>query len=184
MTKRIIAIAFIFVCASIAWAILGATIFTRTYSLDAVAENRVASTWGSPQNQAPPSASFTRIVPKSEEIIENGKKAVKTIKEEVTTQLPLGSSTIDVALELEHRQKGLLWSSRYKLGSGRYGFRNTSDKEETVDFVLKFSTAPSNLAITTGSFVALFVVMQVTGRICWADKFVLKPTAEPAGELT
>jgi len=42
-------------------------------------------------------ASFTRIVPKSEEIIENGKKAVKTIKEEVTTQLPLGSSTIDVA---------------------------------------------------------------------------------------
>jgi len=68
--------------------------------------------------------------------------------------------------------------------SGRYGFRNTSDKEETVDFVLKFPTAPSNLAITTGSFVALFVVMQVTGRIRWADKFVLKPTAEPAGELT
>ncbi len=28
MTKRIIAIAFIFVCASIAWAILGGTIFT------------------------------------------------------------------------------------------------------------------------------------------------------------
>ena len=67
MTKRIIAIAFIFVCASVAWAILGGTIFTRTYSLDAVAENRVASTWGTPQNQAPPSASFTRIVPKSEE---------------------------------------------------------------------------------------------------------------------
>jgi len=49
---------------------------------------------------------------------------------------------------------------------------------------LKFPTAPSNLAITTGSFVALFVVMQVTGRIRWADKFVLKPTAEPAGEQT
>jgi len=38
MTKRIIAIAFIFICASIAWAILGGTIFSRTYSLDAVAE--------------------------------------------------------------------------------------------------------------------------------------------------
>ncbi len=33
MTKRIIAIAFIFVCASVAWAILGGTIFSRTYSL-------------------------------------------------------------------------------------------------------------------------------------------------------
>ncbi len=92
MTKRIIAIAFIFICASIAWAILGGTIFSRTYSLDSVAENRVASTWGSPQNQAPPSASFTRIVPKSEESIENGKKMIKTIPEPITTPLSLESS--------------------------------------------------------------------------------------------
>ncbi|MCM3901943.1 MAG: inner membrane CreD family protein [Pyrinomonadaceae bacterium] len=142
MTKRIIAIAFIFVCASIAWAILGGTIFSRTYSLDAKAENRVASTWGSPQNQAPPSASFTRIVPKSEETVENGKKTVKTTQEAVTTPLPLESSAIDVALDLEHRQKGLLWYSTYKVAfSGVYGFRNTSDKEEAVDFMLKFPTA-------------------------------------------
>ena len=31
MTKRIIAIAFIFICTSVAWAILGGTIFSRTY---------------------------------------------------------------------------------------------------------------------------------------------------------
>ncbi len=142
MTKRIIAIAFIFVCASVAWAILGGTIFSRTYSLDAVAENRVASTWGSPQNQAPPIATFTRSVPKTEEITENGKKTVKTINEEVTTPLPLESSAIDVTLDLEHRQKGLLWYSTYKVAfSGVYGFRNPSDKEEAVDFVLKFPTA-------------------------------------------
>jgi len=142
MTKRIIAIAFIFICASIAWAILGGTIFSRTYSLDAVAENRVASTWGSPLNQAPPSASFTRIVPKSEESIENGKKMIKTIPELVTTPLPLESSAIDVVLDLEHRQKGLLWYSTYRVAFlGLYGFRNPSDKEEAVDFVLKFPTA-------------------------------------------
>ncbi len=146
MTKRIIAIAFIFVCASIAWAILGGTIFTRTYSLDAVAQNRVASTWGSPQNQAPPGASFTRIVPKSEEITENGKKTVKTIQEAVTMPLPLESSAIDVALELEHRQKGLLWYSTYKVAfSGLYGFRNTSDKEEAVDFILEVSYGPGDV---------------------------------------
>jgi hypothetical protein len=79
MTKRIIAIALIFICTSIAWAILGGTIFSRTYSLDALAENRVASTWGSPQNQSPPTASFTRIVQKSEENIIYGRKTVKTI---------------------------------------------------------------------------------------------------------
>ena len=60
----------------------------------------------------------------------------------MTTTLPLESSAIDVALDLEHRQKGLLWYSTYKVGfSGVYGFRNTSDKEEAVDFTLKFPTA-------------------------------------------
>ena len=142
MTKRIIAIGFIFVCTSVAWAILGATIFSRTYSLDAIAANRVASTWGAPQDQAPPTASFTRMVPKAEESTENGKKILKTVKEEVTNPLPLESSTVDVALDLEHRQKGLLWYSTYKVKfSGLYSFRNTSDKEETVDLALKFPTS-------------------------------------------
>ncbi len=142
MTKRITAIAFIFVCTSVAWAILGGTIFSRTYSLDAVAADRVASTWGAPQNQAPPVASFVRTVSRDEESTENGKKIVKTIKDEVTTLLPLESSAVDVGLDLEHRQKGLLWYSTYKVGfAGTYGFRNTSDKEEHVNFVLNFPTA-------------------------------------------
>ena len=44
MTKRIIAIAFIFICTSIAWAILGGTIFSRTYDSGSVSSDRVAST--------------------------------------------------------------------------------------------------------------------------------------------
>ena len=142
MTKRIIAIVFIFLCTSVAWAILGGTIFTRTYSSDALSQNRVASTWGTPQDQSPPTASFSRTIPKKEETTENGKKIVKTTQERITTPLPLESSVIDVALDLDHRQKGLLWYSTYKVAfSGVYGFRNSSDKEETVDFVLKFPTA-------------------------------------------
>jgi inner membrane protein involved in colicin E2 resistance len=152
MTKRIIAIVFIFVCTTVGWAILGGTIFSRTYSLDAIAGNRVASTWGAPQDQAPPTASFTRIVPKKEESFENGKKIVKTVQEEITTSLPLESSAVDVALDLEHRQKGLLWYSTYKVAfAGAYGFRNTSDKEETVNFELNFPTAKAiydNLTFT------------------------------------
>lgn len=142
MTKRIIAIAFIFVCASVAWAILGGTIFSRTYSLDAVAANRVASTWGEQQNQAPPVASFKQIVSRNEESTENGKKIVKTIKEELITKLPLESSAVDVGLDLEHRQKGLLWYSTYKVGfAADYAFRNDSSKDELVTFVLNFPTA-------------------------------------------
>ena len=42
----------------------------------------------------------------------------------------------------------------------------------------------TGLAITIGSVVTLFVAMQVTGRIRWADKFALKPAKQPAAELT
>ena len=142
MTKRIFAIFLIFICASIAWAILGTTIFSRTYSSDWVAQNKVVSLWGAPQTQTPPVAYFKKTVPRQEESTENGKKIVKIVNEEVITNLPLEGSAIDVALDLEHRQKGLLWYSTYKVGfAGVYRFRNTSDKEEAVVFALKFPEA-------------------------------------------
>jgi inner membrane protein involved in colicin E2 resistance len=142
MTKRIAAIVFIFICTSVAWAILGGTIFQRTYDSGASSSNRVASTWGTAQNQAPPTASFKTRVDKKQESYEYGKKVEKTITEEFVTPLPLESSKIDVALDLQHRQKGLLWYSTYKVDfAGVYGFRNTSDKEQTVDFQLHFPTA-------------------------------------------
>src|SRR3954451_24856562 len=73
MIKRIAAITFIFLCASVAWAVLGATIFQRTYDSGLSSNNRVASTWGAPQNQAPPIASFEQEVPKKAVTIQNGK---------------------------------------------------------------------------------------------------------------
>ena len=142
MTKRIIAITLIFICASIAWAILGGTIFARTYDSGSISSERVASTWGTAQNQAPPSACFKTQTDKRQETLEDGVKVVRTVKEENTTWLPLESSRIDVALDLQHRQKGLLWYSTYKVAfSGVYGFHNTSDKEQTVDFRLPFPTS-------------------------------------------
>jgi inner membrane protein involved in colicin E2 resistance len=141
MTKRIIAITFIFICTSIAWGILGGTIFSRTYDSGAVSSNKVASTWGTEQRQAPPSASYTTTLEKKVETVEYGKKITTKMKETVVTPLPLQSSKIYVDLDLEHRQKGLLWYSTYKVTfAGLYGFRNTSDKEQTVDFVLLFPT--------------------------------------------
>ena len=145
MGKRIAAIVFIFVCASVAWAILGGTIFSRTYDLNQISANRVASTWGTPQNQAPPKASFKQVNTKQEESLEDGKKILRKVDEEIEVALPLESSRIDVVLDLEHRQKGLLWYGTYKVSyAGVYGFHNTSDKEQAVNFTLDF---PASQAI-------------------------------------
>jgi inner membrane protein involved in colicin E2 resistance len=142
MTKRIIAIVFIFLCASAAWGILGATIFSRTYDSGATSNSKVASTWGAPQNQGPPSATLITPTKKEQVLLENGKTVKKTWTEEVPSDLPLESSKIDVDLDLEHRQKGLLWYSTYKVRfAGVYGFRNPSDKESTVIFKMPFPTS-------------------------------------------
>ncbi|MCA1816374.1 MAG: inner membrane CreD family protein [Acidobacteria bacterium] len=140
MLKRIIAIAFIFACASVAWMILGATIFSRTYDSGSVLDSRVVSTWGAPHVQSPPVAEVTRTVPKTTETVENGKK--KTVTEQVkeTVALPVDASRINVALALDYRQKGLLWYSTYRVGfDGAYTFRNETD-EDRVAFTLKFPT--------------------------------------------
>ncbi|HEV8589707.1 MAG TPA: inner membrane CreD family protein [Pyrinomonadaceae bacterium] len=142
MIKRIAAITFIFLCTAFAWAILGATIFQRTYDSGNASDSRVESTWGAPQDQAPPVASFEELVPKKEVTTENGRKIETVTQEKVTTTLPLEASHINADLNLEHRQKGLLWYSTYKVAfGGAYSFRNTSDKDQNVVFRLDFPTA-------------------------------------------
>ena len=142
MIKRIAAITFIFLCTAFAWGILGATIFQRTYESDNSSGGRVASTWGSPQNQSPPTASFEDTVPKKEVKTEDGRKIETVTQEKVTTTLPLDSSHINVDLNLEHRQKGLLWYSTYKVAfDGAYSFRNAGNKDQNVTFTLDFPTA-------------------------------------------
>jgi len=163
MIKRIIAIVFIFICTSVAWVILGGTIFQRTYDSGLVSFDKVASLWGTPQDQKPPSASFTVNNQKKQEVIENGKRVVKTVVETVTTDVALESSRIKVDLDLQHRQKGLLWYSTYKVAfAGVYGFRNPSDKEQTLDFTLPFPTTQAiydNLTFTVDG-----VPVQITNR--------------------
>ena len=138
MLKRIVAISFIFVCASAAWMVLGATIFARTYDSDQQLEGQVASLWGAPQSQSPPAATSEHAVPKTTETVVDGKKKTVTEQVTVTETLPLESSRVDVSLGLEHRQKGLLWYSTYKVGfDGTYVFRNATAQDK-VTFTLKF----------------------------------------------
>ena len=142
MIKRIAALTFIFVCTSTAWIILGATIFARTDSpTSSELKSRVAASWGTTQKQSPPTACFNhKVVTKVE--TDKGTKEVETTE---TVPLPVEASKIDVALNLKHRQKGLLWYSTYAVTfGGDYTFTNSSDQAQDVLFRLPF---PANQAI-------------------------------------
>jgi len=137
--SRIAALIAILICTSIAWAILGGTIFSRTYNFDPALKNKVESLWGSPQKQPPPAASYSFLVDNKIKTIEDGKSVEKITQVTAYAPLPLESSKIDVALDLEHRQKGLLWYSTYKSAfSGTYQFRNNTTEIRTVAFVWTF----------------------------------------------
>lgn len=140
MSRQIAAIVIIFVGATVGWSILGTTIFNRTYSFDESLKSRVASIWGAPHIQKPPTATTTKEIAKKVEVSENGKTVLRTEKDYVVKALDLEGSKIAVALDLEHRQKGLLWYSTYKVAfSADFLLRNATD-EEAVDLVVGLPT--------------------------------------------
>ena len=72
----------------------------------------------------------------------DGKKIVETVKRTETHELPLQASAIKVGIDLEHRQKGLLWYATYKVDfAGDYAFRNDTDKDQTVYLRFKYPAA-------------------------------------------
>jgi hypothetical protein len=106
MLKHIAAIVFILCASAVGWVILGGTIFQRTYHYDSGLRDKVMALWGSPQEQRPPAATSGDSTPVS---------------------IAPESSRIEVDLNLEHRQKGLLWYSTYAVKfTGVYVFRNNT----------------------------------------------------------
>jgi inner membrane protein involved in colicin E2 resistance len=133
MMKRVLAIIAILLFTSLAWVILGATIMNRSYSADSGLGERVASTWGGPQEQVPPTAISTKLVPRVVEETVNGKTQKTTVNDAVTKPLPLEQSRIKAGLDLEQRQKGLLWFATYRVAwAGQYVFRNDTDAEDVT----------------------------------------------------
>ncbi len=128
MTKRIVAIIFIFTCSAIAWAILAGTIFVRTNSASAALNGHVQSIWGTGQVQSPPNASY--VLGPSE-----AERGHSSTPKPADIQLPIQGSLIDIDISADYRQKGLLWYSTYRVGfSGNYTFRNPTDAAQNVTF--------------------------------------------------
>jgi inner membrane protein involved in colicin E2 resistance len=138
MVKNIAAIVVIFLVTTLAWIILGTSVVVRSNSADEGLGKRVSSNWGSPQQQSPPAVSTSRIVPKEvQETLPNGGTRTRVVNEWVSQPLPIDQSRIRVGLDLEQRQKGLLWFATYRVAfQGAYLFRNnTPDSGMTVRLV-------------------------------------------------
>jgi inner membrane protein involved in colicin E2 resistance len=138
MIKRIAAIGFIVICTSIAWAILGSTIFYRTYSTDEQLKSRVSSSWGTAQEQTPPTAGYQVVSHKQVTSTQNGITTVRTVDEKSSISLPLEQTRANAALRLDYRRKGLLWYSTYQVDfSGAYRYRNPGDQPQDVTFRMR-----------------------------------------------
>jgi inner membrane protein involved in colicin E2 resistance len=143
--RRIIACSFIFVCTAIAWMILGATLSDRTQEVAPASGQRVQSSWGGPQRQLPPKASWSNDVTKSVSTIIDGKPQTHEETRHSEGMLPLEQTRAHVNVALDYRQKGLLWFSTYTSDfKGEYVFRNDSAEPLVTRFTLPF---PSERAV-------------------------------------
>jgi inner membrane protein involved in colicin E2 resistance len=148
LIRQIAALVFIFICTTIAWMILGATITSRTNSTNEQLQGRVASTWGTPQEQSPPTAAYTVTELRNVPRWEDGKSVVRTEKIENQIPVKLNASRIQVDFHLDPRQKGLLWYSTYQVQfAGDYTFQNDSSAAQTLCFRFKF---PAQKAVYDG----------------------------------
>jgi hypothetical protein len=169
MVKRIVAIAFIFACTTIAWLILGSTIFSRTRGTDQHLRDRVGSTWGTSQAQQAPVAyterTETRTVAGSTQstpLPVRGRApldplpavaSTPTRTETVRIRVPLSLDQTRAAVDfvLDHRQKGLLWYSTYAVSfNGAFRYSNTTPSDSVVfEFPLPAAQAVyDNLRVT------------------------------------
>jgi len=165
MTKRIAAIVFIFACTSVAWVILGATIFSRTYDTDSRLRDSVVSTWGAPQTQSAPTASYPREVKRTEQRVENNQPVTRVVREQVAVPLPLERSRVRVDIELKHRQK--------TFPAERAVYDNLSIRADgvPVDPVHKSNAVYASSRVAAGQPVTFDVAYRSQGLDSWRYAF-------------
>jgi inner membrane protein involved in colicin E2 resistance len=135
MVKRILSISFIYLCLAIAWAILGTTVVVRTEQQDSGLRAKVGELWGSTQRQESPAAYYQTSKEVKIKTIEGGQAVYETKTETTNHFILLDASTIAVDLSLEHRQKGLLWYSTYRVRfTGKYRIANNSEDTREIFF--------------------------------------------------
>jgi hypothetical protein len=145
--NRLLAVIFIFGCTCVAWLVLGSSLVHRTGEADQRLAREVAQLWGGRHEQSPPTVWVERPTPTIETVqMKEGDGTTSTRKVTrmvtKTIPLPLESTRIDVAFELDPRRKGLLWyatwEARYR---ARYHIRNPDPVARTVGVRAPFPSA-------------------------------------------
>jgi inner membrane protein involved in colicin E2 resistance len=148
MTKRILAIAVIFLGTTAAWCILGSALFLRTESTTSSLSGRVASTWGDTQEQTQPDIHY--LIERTETVTseENGKKITRQENRVTPQPVAVDSSKIQADFHVDYRQKGLLWFSTYQVAfQGEHAFHNPTANDQTFEFRLSL---PAQRAVYDG----------------------------------
>ncbi len=157
---RLAAIVVIFVCVTVAWMILGASIVARTQSGYVALGRPVEELWGAPHVQSAPRIQLTNS---------NGHRSA----------LALLSSDINVDLSLDHRRKGLLWYATYDVAfDGTYVIRNPSSEVATATVTIEF---PSSGAVYD-DFVFRFKDVQATPKGDLDNGLSARAVLEPGEE--
>src|ERR1700737_3100989 len=118
MVLRIVALLVILIGASIAWGILGTTLFVRTQQSDQAQRASLGSLWGPEQTQQAPVFSYSTKL--------------------ADFNIPIDASRIAVDLGLDQRRKGLLWYNTYRVDfAAAYRIVNPG-KTNRITFSLRF----------------------------------------------
>jgi hypothetical protein len=122
---RLIAIVFIFGCVTVAWFVLAGVTVVRTNETGTALAPRVGELWGPTLTQSAPTA-----------LIASTDTPTKT------QSVQIDSSDVNVNLDLQHRQKGLIWYSTYTVDfDAQYRFVNSLDQPAILTVQYAFPAA-------------------------------------------
>lgn len=146
--RQLAAIIFIFLGASLAWSALGSSLVARTGEFDQRLEHEVQLLWGAPQRQVAPNAWITRPGLDTEVVDtreQDGRVVRKEVSKPVLRSVPvaLESTRATVDLDLEHRQKGLLWYATYTV-TFKATYRFVNPDGEPREFHVRFPLPAEN----------------------------------------
>ena len=141
MKRNIAALIFIFICTSIIWMILGGVTSARTHDQDTKLRSAVGQLWGTVQMQNAPYIYYQTKKETKVKTISGSETIIETRVETFNHPVTIEASDIDVGLQLEHRKKGLLWYSVYKVNfNGLYAVMNSTGEQRIFYFEYEFPT--------------------------------------------
>ena len=152
---RLMALGLVLCTASAAWLVLAGVMTARTSSQEDGLRGRVADLWGTPLEQAAPTASFHWVEEvRHDEIVRdadgkaerdrNGQPLLHTVVDHLQRDAAerLESTALTVDLTLDQRRKGLMWFALYDVTfDGTWTVAHAGNQTGTMYFDFRFPAA-------------------------------------------